>query len=298
MDFIDYFKNKMASDGIIIQEKIIADGKLHRFHIEGDKHSSRNGWYVLYPDGLPSGVFGNWKSSISSKWCAKPSNKMTATEWNAQSKKMENLRYQRDEAQVQAQQQAAERACRIWNHAKPAHSQHPYFLKKHISPFIARQYKCALVLPVIDFDGRIWSLQFIGFDGSKKLLSRGAKKSRFIPIHNSSKPNQILICEGFATGATLAQLHPSAYVIAAIDAGNLEAVAIAARNRWPDLKMVICADDDRQNIENPGKTKGRHAAIAAGALLALPQWPNDAPNTLSDFNDLACWLKSREEVVI
>ena len=29
---------------------------------------------------------------------------------------------------------------------------------------------------------------------------------------------------------------------------------------------------------------------ASGALLALPQWPEDAPEHLTDFNDLAVWL--------
>jgi putative DNA primase/helicase len=41
---------------------------------------------------------------------------------------------------------------------------------------------------------------------------------------------------------------------------------------------------------NPGATKAKAAAIASGALLALPQWPEDAPEHLTDFNDLAVWL--------
>jgi len=31
-------------------------------------------------------------------------------------------------------------------------------------------------------------------------------------------------------------------------------------------------------------------AIVSGALLALPQWPENAPKHLTDFNDLAVWL--------
>ena len=43
-------------------------------------------------------------------------------------------------------------------------------------------------------------------------------------------------------------------------------------------------------IEAVFATKARAAAIAADALLALPQWPMGSPETLTDFNDLAAWL--------
>jgi phage/plasmid primase-like uncharacterized protein len=104
------------------------------------------------------------------------------------------------------------------------------------------------------------------------------------------KPSRVILCEGWATGCTLAEDEPTARVLAAIDAGNLEPVAMAARRRWPSTEMVIAGDDDRLTVGNPGVTKAKAAAVASGALLALPQWPQDAPEHLTDFNDLAVWL--------
>jgi len=254
-DILNSFRNTMLQTGIINDNEIIPDGVLHRFHINGDKRASKNGWYVLYLDGFPSGVFGNWKSSISSKWHMKPLSHFTQKEWIEYRRRIEEIRYQHNQIKMQEQQQAARRANLIWNNSKSANPEYPYLLKKHIPPFIARQYKSFLILPITDFDGKIWSLQFIHSDGSKKLLSKGAKKGRFISINGISNPVQLLICEGFATGATLAQLHSTACVIAAIDAGNLETVAVAARNRWPKSKIIICADDDRLIPGNPGQTK-------------------------------------------
>lgn len=92
------------------------------------------------------------------------------------------------------------------------------------------------------------------------------------------------------TGCTLAEAEPAATVLAAIDAGNLNYVALAVRHRWPTAKLVIAGDDDRLTAGNPGATKARAAAIAVGALLAFPQWPKGAPNRLTDFNDLVMWL--------
>jgi len=76
-----------------------------------------------------------------------------------------------------------------------------------------------------------------------------------------------------------------------VDAGNLKAVATGARNRWPNVDIVVCGDDDRQTEGNPGSTNARAAAIAAGARYALPEWPPAAPLNLSDFNDLYTWQK-------
>ncbi len=103
-------------------------------------------------------------------------------------------------------------------------------------------------------------------------------------------PARVILCEGWATGCTLAEDVPAAFVMAAIDAGNLEPVALSARRRWPSAELVIAGDDDRLTPGNPGATKAKAAAIASGALLALPQWPKDAPEHLTDFNDLAAWL--------
>lgn len=80
-------------------------------------------------------------------------------------------------------------------------------------------------------------------------------------------------------------------MVAAIDAGNLRPVALAIRHHWVSATLLIAGDDDRQTPGNPGATKAKAAAIDSDALLALPQWPDDAPEHLTDFNDLAVWLK-------
>jgi len=147
------------------------------------------------------------------------------------------------------------------------------------------------MLPVTTFEGSISSLQFIAPDGRKRLLSGGRKRGCFIAVAgDEDQAQRVIICEGWATGCTLAKEEPSALILAAIDAGNLKPVAVAARSRWPTAELVIAGDDDRLTPGNPGASKARAAAIAADALLALPQRPADAPEHLTDFNDLDRWL--------
>lgn len=280
----------MSHHNIITDETIIPNGKLHRAHIQGDRPGTRNCWYTLHLDGLPCGVFGDWKSGIAHKWRAKSFAAMSPAEITEQYLKIKEIQRQRAEAQHVEQQRAAERAQEIWMSAKPADPNHTYLTSKNISPFMARQKSNYLVLPIVDFDHRIWSLQFIYSDGSKRLLSGGAKKGHFIEVNKIANTETLLICEGWATGCSLAQAYLHASVIAAIDAGNLESVAVLARQRFSKSTIIVCADDDREVVGNPGTTKGRKAAIAANASFVTPKWPEGTPKSFSDFNDLACWL--------
>lgn len=158
-------------------------------------------------------------------------------------------------------------------------------------PFGIKEYKEALVLPLQDFSGNLTSLQFIDMDGNKRLLKGGRKKGSFVHVAGSAdEPELVIICEGWATGCTLASENNGALVLAAIDAGNLDVVAIDARDKWPFTELLVAGDDDRLVPGNPGATKARIAASLSSARLTLPNWPEDAPDTLTDFNDLACWL--------
>ena len=268
---------------------VIEPGKLHRFPGNGKRNGNTAGWCKLFDDGL-GGCFGDWSTGLSETWQAKRDKPYSKAERAAFARRVEEAKRQAETVRRTRQADAANRADAIWN-AAPAPGNHPYLIRKCIQPHDARLHKGALTLPVMDFSGRLTSLQFIAADGGKLLLSGGRKRGCFIPVvGDMADPTRVIICEGWATGCTLAEDEPDALVLAAIDAGNLEPVALAARRRWPSAELVIAGDDDRLTAGNPGATKAKAAAIASGALLALPQWPKDAPERLTDFNDLAIWL--------
>lgn len=181
---------------------------------------------------------------------------------------------------------AAERALRIWNAAKPASPACGYLRRKHVEPHDAREHRGLLCLPVVDFERALWSLQFIEADGAKRLLKGGRKAGNFIPVSEPAEPARLLLCEGWATGATLAEHEPGALVLAAIDAGNMEAVAMGVCDRWPNLPVVICGDADPAGTE-----AATRAAWAAGAMVAFPEFPPGTTGT--DYNDLAAVLATR-----
>lgn len=288
-DDLSNFRDAIRAAGLEPPDAI-EPGRLHRFPGKGKGPSNRAGWCLLFDDGL-GGRFGDWSSGLSETWQAKRDKPYSQAERAAFAGRVEEAKRQDEVERHTRQTDAAKRAAAIWSGATPAPDNHLYLLRKRIQPHGARTHKGALTLPVMDFTGSLTSLQFIAADGGKLLLSGGRKRGCFIHVQgNLRKPQFVIICEGWATGCTLAEDKPTALVLAAIDAGNLEPVALAARLRWPNTELVIAGDDDRLTGGNPGATKAHAAATAAGALLALPQWPEDAPDHLTDFNDLAVWL--------
>ncbi len=294
-EMINLFKDEMLSQSIIPPQEIISDGQLYRFYVEGDKPRSKNGWYVLYLDGVPCGVFGSWKKGQHWKWSAKNKSNISTTEQKQQIEKIKNALQRRHVLKIKEQQDAALKAEDILFECYRANPNHPYLVKKRILPFYAHKSGKDIVLPIVDLQRKLWSLQFISETGEKMFLSDGAIKSHFIPIQGfPDDGRKTLITEGFATGATLAMKYPDYCVIAACNSGNLKHVAMKIRQTIPNAELVICADDDRLNPENPGINKGREAAILARAFFSKPSWPEDAPMFLKDFNDLECWLADRE----
>ena len=149
---------------------LVADGLLHRHRIEQDKPGSLNGWHVLHLDNPASGAGGSWKTGARANWCAKRMQSLTTAE-----RETLRLRIEEDKRRAQAEQEArhreaAQRGKWAWEHAKPASASHEYLQRKGIAPGIARQRGGALVLPVQDFTGQLWGLQFIAPDSGKRFL--------------------------------------------------------------------------------------------------------------------------------
>jgi putative DNA primase/helicase len=284
-DISNSFRNAMIQSGIVTDAEIIPDGTLHRFHINGDKRSSLNGWYVLYLNNVAGGAFGNWKSGISHKWCVKSRNSMAQEEWAEHCHRIKNIRFQREQAKMIEQEQAAKRAHKIWNTAKPAAPFHPYLTKKHIKPHNLRQKNIQLLVPLIDVKGNLRNLQKIDANGNKLFLRGGQVRGVFAMLGELPTSGCLYICEGFATASTIHKLTNKT-VIAAMNAGNLKPVALALRNALAiEVTIIIAADNDYLSNPNIGINKGRDAAESIGARLTWPHFPckNCA---CTDFNDL------------
>ncbi len=266
----DDFRNALALAGLpMLKGDLIADGVLHRYQVEGDKAGSKNGWYVLHADAHPFGAFGSWKTGQSETWSPSSSETMTDLERKALAARIAAAKLARDAEQSAVHTSARKRAHDLWEKAKPADGGHAYLVKKGVPAYGLKLLRQQLVVPLRDVDGTLHSLQFIGVDGRKTFLAGGRKRGCY---HAIGRPAAALcICEGYATGATIYQATGNATAVA-FDAGNLQPVAKALRQKFPRLVLVIAADNDAETPGNPGLTAAQAAARAVGAALAVPSF--------------------------
>ncbi|MES3040402.1 MAG: DUF3631 domain-containing protein [Pseudomonadota bacterium] len=284
-DYLYRFRAAMREAGIETEAAIQADGLLHRFRVAGDKAATYNGWYVLYLEGLNAGVFGCWKRGVSETWYAKPPIPMTDSERQALNERIEDSKRERGAEQARKHAECKSNAKRLWSEAgEHVSADHPYLIAKGVQAYGLRQLRDDLLVPVRSDDGELVGLQFIHPDGTKRFLTGTSKVGSYHRIASvGSDLSRVLICEGYATGASLNEASGCAVAIA-FDAGNLLAVTKILYEKLPDAELVLCADDDRSTASNPGVTKATAAARAAGCLLAVPTFPLGAEG--SDFNDL------------
>jgi putative DNA primase/helicase len=140
-------------------------------------------------------------------------------------------------------------------------------------------------------------MQYIKEDGTKRFAKNSRKEGCFHALgglNALAEAPALVIAEGFATAASISQELGFA-TISAFDSGNLEPVARALQEQFPDKPIIIMGDDDKhleqtQNA-NPGKTKALEAANAVQGVALFPVFaPGEQeinPKSFSDFNDLA-----------
>ena len=130
--------------------------------------------------------------------------------------------------------------------------------------------------PFLIVPGRIGkavtTVQFIGADGAKKNILRGAMSGA---SHRIATGQRLVVCEGIATAlsvrAALRLLNVSATVLSAFSAANVAKVAAG--------HGFIAADHDKPLPQLHGKGTGEFYAAASGC-----QW--SMPPVLGDFNDM------------
>ena len=171
--------------------------------------------------------------------------------------------------QAAVHEQARAKAERLWQRALPANNSHPYLQRKHIAAIGIRRLRDMLLIPARDSGGVLHTLQFISPDGSKRFLSGGRIAGCYYAMGRPA--GVLLLCEGYATGATLHQATGHAVAVA-FNCGNLPAVARALRAKFPMQRILVCADNDMRTPGNPGVTRAQEAARAVGGAVVVPRF--------------------------
>lgn len=253
-------------------------GQVLRFHIQGDRLGTSNGWLITDELGNHA-VFGSWKTGSKFVWhrngLAMPS--------YIRAQQREQAKRAKNDMNAPIKAAARKQVEEIWGAAEPPF-QHAYLARKQISGTGARQFGSLLIVPVFNASSQLLSLQSIDENGNKRFHRGLPIKGGFLLLGPSPRPGApVLLCEGYATGATLFE-QLGMPVAVAFSATNLLEIGCALRRRYFNSKLWVCADNDHATPGNPGLTKATTAAHRLQGHLIVP------PTSLgiTDFNDLFC----------
>ena len=291
MSIEEQIEKSMISAGITPPKDIIFDGKIHRF--SNDKKNGKTGWYIFFPDGIPAGRFGCWRSGIEVTWKAEVGRRLTVAEEIVHARRISEARSIRDAELEKLQTVSISVVEKIWSDCGKASEDHPYLRRKGILPHGARVTGDGrLVVPLFDAQGNLGSLQYIDAEGGK-LYHAGAQVSgKFFIIGTADIPGTIYLAEGFATAATIHEAMDRPCV-AAYSASNIVPVLGELRSRFGTLQdIVIVADNDASGV---GQKYAEQAAAKYGARVIISPEMGDANDYRQSGNDLVALLTPQND---
>jgi len=282
----EQIRQAMAAAGIRPPPSIEMDGNLHRYATgsKGQPGHDKPGWYVFFSDGVPAGMFGDWRTGVSSTWRADIGRELSSEELVSVSRRQAEARAARDARAASA----ADSVELIWSQAGAASPDHPYLVRKGVGAHGLRiTGDGRLMAPLFAPDGSLSSLQYIDAEGGKLYHPGGATGGRFWSVGAiEGDTNTIYVAEGFATAATIHEVTGRPCVVA-YSASNLVPVTGSLQASHPTARIVIVADNDASGV---GQRYGEQAAAKHGARLILVPTPGDANDYRAAGHDLAALL--------
>lgn len=245
------------------------------------RYGKNNRYWLRQLDGVA--FFGDHQTGESHYWLADNDGPLDAKQQAERMVRMARLRNHQQREERRAYATVAARCEQLWD-AMDVTGNSPYLERKQVTAFAMRHYKDSLVIPLRDVSGKLWSLQYIHGDGTKRFSTGGKKRGCFHTIGEIR--DSVIVGEGYATMASI-HMATGATCIVAFDAGNLDPVIDALAGKYPNLTITIAADDDKwkPHIGNIGRIKANEAAKRFGCTVALPSF-RDSSSKPTDWNDL------------
>ena len=160
-------------------------------------------------------------------------------------------------------------AKKFWFKGEPS-AEHTYADKKGVPTDGTRVYGEILQIPGYNADKQLCTVLSIFPNGDKRFLNGTIAKGAFCPI---GKPTDgtLYICEGWATGMSIHAATGHAVAVA-FSSSNLGEVARLMRDRFPNITLIIAADNDKNG--NAIK-KAEEAALQYDAWVVFPEFTDD-----------------------
>lgn len=266
------------------QKHPITDGEKHRITVEGDKKGEKSGFYIIHTDGHPAGFLQNNRTKEELRWSSRG---YVQTD---EEKALLRAQAAQKQAEKAAQQQKDHESSAKRVEKQLAKLNEPQLLTAYLEKKGLQVHKGLFTdkdgqktfIPAYDVQGKQWSMQYINEDGTKRFAKNARKEGCFHVIGglDALKDAPVLIvAEGYATAGSITEATQVPTIVA-FDSGNLEPVAKALKETYPDKPIVIAGDDDisqsckmkmkDKTIVNVGREKALETAKVVGGVAVFP----------------------------
>ena len=288
-------------------------GVWHRIPLDGRGSHNKDGAYKIFEnaDGSIGAIVKNLSTDEKIHWSNRgahgakiPREVLHAEELN----RAERIAAQ-EQVRMEIQAERAKEALAAYKALDNAHGDEPYVTRKQMANThgIKSLPDGTLVVPLINGERvglfetarehfGVVSLQTIAPNGDKRLMSGAQKQGAYFPIGDGAariSPTHVIIAEGVATADAAHQIlsggNRRVLAIAAVDVGNLAAVAEKIADMYPQAQKIIAADNDIATQIKHGRNPGLDAANALAAkypdfAVAVPEPTTEGKST--DWNDV------------
>lgn len=273
-----------ADLGLIVSAPAL-DGQIHRVDHQ-EKPGEKTGWYKGWE--LPYKVVcaGDWRTGRKVIWKGHAKATISREEKAFLSQQIKEARIKAEWELLERQRQVAIEAKSILEDTRSA-GEHPYLTRKMVQAYGIRQRlgnmgPGELLIPMLDEAGVVQGIQRILEDGQKFFLP--GQKVSGTAYRIPGDDSRVIICEGFATGASIAEAT-GALVYVAFNAGNLLEVMRWVRPKHSTAMILVAGDEDQWTQGNPGRQKAQAAADLGQCAVVFPVF-QDLDGKPTDFNDL------------
>lgn len=322
-DFLEQFVDAMAAAGCAPKHAadVKPDDARHRYALADDTSTKKTGEYQFKIDAdFAVGWFRSYREGVTHKWYSRLPRSITPEERAKLKERLEAEKRHKDAETKSRQDAVAEKAKKLWARASKT-GESAYAKRKNIVADGVRYLNGLMIVPAY-INGSIVTLQFIAADGQKRFLKDGRKEGAYSVIADKADDRStIIVCEGYATGATI-RMATGFPVAIAFDAGNLEPVCKVMRAKYPDARIIVAADNDQWTVKgtirskaefngvntseicgdderwsvwrakgylvNTGVEKAKSAAAKIAAHVVWPDIAENDPDKKTDFNDIYC----------
>jgi putative DNA primase/helicase len=265
-----------------ISRNIPAPPSLLHKHFTCWGKNNRYSAVLLGDDGL---YFEDFVTGITESWFLKRDVTLSPEELKRRKAAIRKAQEESLKLRQEENESAAKKAANDWGRFSETGTS-PYLERKLVRGYGVRYGTLGFAVPMYDIDGKLCNLQIIYPDGKKRFQKGAKKKGCFHVIGDFEPDGLVFVCEGYATAATV-HLAIGKSVIVAFDAGNIDSVIASVKSKYPNITLIICADDDQWGEVNIGKIKSEAVAVKYSCEVVMPEFSESLQSEKpTDWNDL------------